>query len=129
MKPCKHTDIIKCNRQYHKLRPCGKRRRRLSSSVVFFCFLSPPALRPPGNGGSTQGGTRPTLRKKTYENSLRDRDREKVDAEFLNETRLSDFSMSETRLRRDLTQNSRQDQDETESLGVFFYKTEMRTNF
>ena len=32
-------------------------------------------------------GTRPRPRNKTYQNSLRDRDREKVDADFLNETR------------------------------------------
>ena len=36
---------------------------------------------------SNQGGTRPRPRNQTYENSLRDRDIEKVDADFLNETR------------------------------------------
>ena len=45
------------------------------------------------------------------------------------ETRLSEFFMSETRPRRDLTKNSGRDRDETESLGVFFYETETRTNF
>ena len=54
---------------------------------------------------------------------------ETEDAEFLNETRLSDFFMSETRPRQDLTQNFVRDRDETESLGVFFYVTETRTNF
>ena len=38
------------------------------------------------------------------------------------EMRLSDFFMSETRARQDITQNSVRDRDETESLGVFFLR-------
>ena len=38
-------------------------------------------------------------------------------------------AQKETRPRRDLTKNFGQDQDETESLGVFFYETETRTYF
>ena len=49
-------------------------------------------------------GTRP--RNKTYKNLLRDRDQEIVNAKFF-----------------------RQDRDETESLGVFFYETETRSIF
>ena len=52
-----------------------------------------------------------------------------MDTDFFNEMRLSDFYMSETRPRQDLTKKSGQERDETVSLGVFFYETETRTNF
>ena len=44
-------------------------------------------------------------------------------------TRPSDLFIYETRPRLELTQNFRQDQEETESLGDLFYETEMRANF
>ena len=59
---------------------------------------------------------KPRLRNKTYKNSLRDRDREIMDANFLYDTRLSHSFIYETRPRQDLTQNFRQDQDETRVL-------------
>ena len=84
-----------------------------------------------------QGGTRPifwdeTEKLELWKFTTRPRPR-KSGCWFFDrdetETRLSDFFMSETRPRRDLTQNSGRDWDETESLGVFFYETETRTIF
>ena len=54
-------------------------------------------------------GTRP--RNYAYENSLQDQDREKVDADFLNETRLSDFFMSETKLNSKFRARPRRDRE------------------